>query len=36
MAGVVAALATMIVLRRELAALVAGLGAVALLRGFGL
>ena len=36
MAGVLAALATMIVLRRELAALVAGLGTVALLRGLGL
>jgi uncharacterized membrane protein len=36
MACVLAALATMIVLRRELAALVAGLGTVALLRHFGL
>src|SRR3954451_2856898 len=36
MAGVLAALPTMIVVRRELAALLAGLGAVALLRGFGL
>src|SRR5215210_7327041 len=36
LAGVLAALATMILLRRELAALVAGLGTVALLRGLGL